>query len=81
MERIEFEELAGRIEGLAQALLRLTAALEASGAVHGPTLEAGWQLAVAEPPDTRTRQVARQTLLRLAGATRDARRWRGAASP
>lgn len=78
MEHTEFDELAGRIEGVAQALLRLTAELEMARGIDGPRLSAGWRRAVTDKPAAKARETARQTLLQLAGALDEARHWRDA---
>jgi len=44
----DFDELAGRINGMGQALLRLTAELEMQGVIAGPRVSAAWRRA-AEP--------------------------------
>ena len=38
-----FDELAGRIDGLAHALLRLTAELEMQGLIDGPRVSQAWR--------------------------------------
>lgn len=45
MDARNFDELAGRIEGIGQALLHLTAALEMGGAIDGRRLAQGWRRA------------------------------------
>lgn len=44
----QFDELAGRIDGLAQAVLRLTAQLETDGFIFGPRLAQAWREARPE---------------------------------
>lgn len=39
----DFDELAGRINGIGQALLRLTAELEMQGVIDGPRVSATWR--------------------------------------
>jgi hypothetical protein len=46
MDEKLFDELAGRIDGVGQALLRLTAALEMQGVIDGPLVSEGWRGAV-----------------------------------
>jgi hypothetical protein len=73
----EFEELAGRIDGIAQAVLRLTAALEIAGLIDGPQLSEWWRTARPEHLATDTiRQAARRTLLEMTQALDDARQAR-----
>ncbi|MFZ7336154.1 hypothetical protein ACLS0R_07760 [Comamonas jiangduensis] len=48
MNTQQLENLTGRIDGLAQALLRLTAQLEMQGYVDGPQLSQAWQAARPE---------------------------------
>ena len=60
-------DLAGRIEGIAQALLRLTALLEMQGLIEGPHISSLWKEAVSErSANTVLRKSARKTLLHLA---------------
>ncbi len=69
-----FDELAGRIDGLGQALLRLTAALEMQGVIDGPLVSERWREAARGCPDDSTmHRSARKTLLQLAELLEDAR--------
>lgn len=77
MNTPDFDELAGRIEGIAQALLRLAAALEMQGLIDGSQLSGLWQKAVhPHSAGTPLRAAARKTLQDLAWALDDARRSR-----
>ncbi len=70
----EFNELAGRIEGVAQALLRLAGVLEQARIIDGPRLSALWTGAV--PPhgaESVLRHSARRTLLDLEHALQQSR--------
>lgn len=78
MDERDFDELAGRIEGLARALLHTVAALEAAGVMDGPRLAGAWRSGAPArhtPPVLRT---AARTLRELARALDDARSWRQA---
>lgn len=67
MNSTTLEELAGRVDGVAQALLRLTAQLEVAGVIHGPRVCESWRqarpesLAVDQPL-----QASRKVLMQLA---------------
>lgn len=75
----EFDELAGRIEGVARALLHLTAELEDRRVIDGPRLSRGWRRALrARQQDTPLRTAASRTLRELAQALDDARSLRQA---
>lgn len=77
MDTKDFDELAGRIEGIAKALLRLTAALEQRGVIDGHQLSIAWRDSVpAHTADTPLRAAARKTLQELALSLDDARRSR-----
>ena len=72
MQTRDFEELAGRIEGVAQALLHLTAGLEMRGIIDGPRLAQAWR--TAQSPNVQpVLETARHTLRELAQALDDAR--------
>lgn len=45
MDTNQFEELAGRIDGVAQALLRITAELEGARLIDGPRISGALRLA------------------------------------
>lgn len=65
MDTKAFDELAGRVDGVAQALLRITAELEVARLIDGPRLAQAWrgarpeQLAV-EPQLQASRRVLQQ---------------------
>lgn len=74
MDDNQFDELAGRIEGISQALLRLAAALEMQAIIDGPALSLAWQASVPDrTANTPLRSTARTTLLQMARALDDAR--------
>lgn len=61
------KDLAGRVEGVAQALLQLVATLEMAGVIDGSLVSARWRAAVSEQSAKSTlRQSARKALLNLA---------------
>lgn len=69
-----FDELAGRIEGVAQAVLQLSAMLEMQGVIDGPLLSNRWRDAIPHRnADTELRQAALRTLQDLARSLEDAR--------
>lgn len=76
-----FDELAGRIDGIGQALLRMTAELEMQGVIDGPRVSAAWlQVAERRPETSDLLRSAHKTLRQLAlmlDEARDARqsRW------
>ncbi|KAB2905581.1 MAG: hypothetical protein F9K35_01520 [Burkholderiaceae bacterium] len=72
MERRDFDELAGRVEGVAQALLYLTAELEMRGVIDGPRLAQAWRTAQG-PNVLPALETARHTLHELAQALDEAR--------
>lgn len=72
----DFDELAGRIEGVARALLHTVARLEAAGIMDGPGLSGEWRRAGQAAGATHAQQTAARTLRELAQALDDARRHR-----
>jgi len=46
MDPNEFEELAGRVDGVARAVMHLAAALEMQGVIDGPHLSRMWRASV-----------------------------------
>lgn len=74
MDEKLFDELAGRIDGIGQALLRLTAELEMQGIIDGPRVSAAWRRA-AQPYtlDTAMHRSAYTTLQLLTKLLDDAR--------
>jgi len=75
-----FDELAGRIEGLARAVLVLADMLEAQADVDGPTLSARWRRSVAARASAPSLATARRTLLELAAQLDEARATRATAA-
>lgn len=75
MEAREFDELAGRIEGVGRALLHLCAELEMSKLIDGPRLSQAWQDALPAN-GLPALETARRSLQELARALDDARRTR-----
>ena len=74
MSTEHINELAGRIEGLSWAVLRLTAALEVKGLIDGPQLSKAWRGSLASrSEDTQMRRDAREYLEKLAALLDDAR--------
>ncbi|MHC3433677.1 hypothetical protein [Delftia lacustris] len=72
MQTREFDELAGRIEGVGQALLYLTAELEMRGFIDGLRVTQAWRSA-QRPNVLPVLETARRTLCELAQALDDAR--------
>ena len=68
-----FDELAGRIEGLARAVLLLARMMERETDMDGLTLSRQWRESVASEPGNHTQGTARKTLHELAQALDDAR--------
>lgn len=82
MTHQEFSELAGRIEGVARALMYTISALEDAGHINGPALCA--LLRQAQPRSHRSSQtleVSARTLAEIAQALDDARSHRSARYP
>lgn len=74
MSTTEFDELAGRIDGIGQALLRLTAELEMQGVIDGSRVSAAWRtVADRRPEPTAVHRIAHKTLAQLAHMLDDAR--------
>lgn len=84
MDINQFDELAGRIDGIGQALLRLTAELEMQGVIDGSRVCAAWmQVAQRRPETTDVHRSAHKTLAQLAQMLDEARgarlsRWKPA---
>ena len=74
METTDFDELAGRIDGIGQALLRLTAELEMQGLIDGTRVSAAWTRA-AQPHsgDKAVHHSSHKTLAQLAQMLDEAR--------
>ena len=71
----DFDELAGRIEGIGRALLLVVSALETRGIIDGPLTAETWrqELPAVHTPQLQT---AHKTLQELAQALDDARSYR-----
>ena len=74
MGTADFDELAGRIEGMSRAVLHIAAALEIAGLIDGPRLSQGWRSGLPGPG----LEVANRTLQELARALDGARSQRQA---
>ncbi|WP_291517514.1 hypothetical protein [Acidovorax sp.] len=74
MDTADFDELAGRLEGVSRAVLHIAAALEIKGIIDGPQLSQAWRSALPLPGF----DVAGRTLQELALALDDARSQRQA---
>lgn len=72
MDTRDFDELAGRIEGVGNALLLLCGQLEMAGVIDGPRLSQAWR-AARRPDVLPALETARVTLQELAQALDDAR--------
>lgn len=75
MSEIEFDELAGRIDAVAKAMLQVTARLEMNGIIDGPQTSQAWRQAV-RPGRTTAHTTSHRILQELADALDDARRSR-----
>lgn len=73
MDPTQFDELAGRIEGLARAVVVLTQTMERETNMDGLTLSRHWREAVAQESSSHTQRTARTTLHELAQALDDVR--------
>lgn len=72
MEQLNLDEMAGRIDGLARALLQLTAALEMAQVIDGPRLSQAWRGAVSDLAEPKL-LASRQVLLEMADRLDEAR--------
>lgn len=72
MEERTLDTLAGRVDGVARALLRLTAALEMAQVIDGPRLSQAWRESVLEQADP-AMAASRQVLLEMADLLDEAR--------
>ncbi|TJZ67460.1 hypothetical protein [Chitiniphilus eburneus] len=74
MEDREFDELAGRIEGVAKMVLHLVVALEDAGHINGPQYADGLRRAI-QPDDKSPSHlaIAQRTVIELADALDEAR--------
>ena len=67
MDQRELDELDGRIDGIGQALLRLTAELEMQGLIDGSRISAAWRtVADRRPETTAVHHSAHKTLVQMA---------------
>lgn len=73
MQADEFDELAGRIEGLARAVVLLASSTERETNMDGLTLTRQWREAVEPQAETALRRSAHKTLHELAQALDGAR--------
>lgn len=74
MSTKDFDELAGRIDGIGQALLRLASVLEVQGVIDGPQVSATWmQVAERRPETTAVHRSAHNTLRQMAQMLDEAR--------
>lgn len=81
MQADEFDELAGRIEAIAQAVLHLAAMLEMQNIIDGPQFSQWMRESVPEhTTSTALRHTARKTLQEMAQALDDARSSRQSSS-
>lgn len=77
MQDEAFDKLAGRIDGIGQALLRLTAELEVQGLMDGSRVSAAWRdVADRRPEESPVHRSAHNTLRQLAQMLDDARQAR-----
>lgn len=76
MDMQDFDELAGRIEGVARALLHTVAELETAGMVNGPRLSGAWRQGAPTAAGPGVLQTAGRTLRELAEALDGARNHR-----
>lgn len=82
MDDEAIEDLQGRVDAVAQALLRLAAELEMTGLIDGPRLGAAWR-AHQPPPDAppALRAASLRTLAQMADVLDAARAVRQSRSP
>lgn len=77
MDDRDFDELAGRLEGISRAVLHLAAALEQINVIDGSQLAQAWCDSIPDHnAGTPLRVTARKTLTELAAALDDARSFR-----
>lgn len=73
MENRDFDELAGRIEGVARAVLLLAQMMERETCMDGLTLTRQWRESLAPLGDADIPSTAHKTLVQMAQALDDAR--------
>ncbi len=79
MSELEFNELAGRIEGIGKCVLHLVAMLEEAEIINGPRFADGLRTAVRPGQHSPAHlEAAARTLQELAAALGEARSWRRA---
>lgn len=79
MDTQDFDELAGRIDAIAQALLRVVSALEMEGIIDGPHIADQWRRVRTEPrAQGPQEQASRRTLHKMADLLDQARQARSA---
>lgn len=79
MDAKDFDELAGRIDAIGQAVLRLAAELEMQGVIDGTRVSAAWQhVADGRIEDTTMHRSSDSMLRQLAQLLDDARNSRQA---
>ncbi|SCU73308.1 conserved hypothetical protein [Cupriavidus necator] len=76
MAEPEFNEVAGRIEGVSRCVLRLVETLAMTGVIDGPRFADGLRTAVRPNCSPAHLEVAARTLQELAASLDDARSWR-----
>lgn len=77
MNADEFEQLAGRIEGLARMVLHLVARLEDGGVIDGPAMAEGLRHSIVLNSGAGgVMAIAQRTLENAANTLDEARRWR-----
>ena len=73
MQTEEFDELAGRIEGVARAVLLLAEMMERETCMDGPTLTRQWRESIAPQTEPGLMDAACKTLQDMAQSLDDAR--------
>lgn len=73
MNESDFDELAGRIEGLSRAVLALAAMMERETDMDGMTLTRQWRESIGPEAEPAVNRIARRTLHELAQSLDDAR--------
>lgn len=74
MDTTQLDELSGRIDGIGQALLRVTAELEMQGIIDGSRVSAAWRtVADRRPETTAVHHSAHSTLRQLSQMLDEAR--------
>lgn len=77
MDSRDFNELAGRIDAMGHALLRVVAELEVAQVIDGPRVSQAWRQVVAQQrPEDERQEVIQALLHRMADLLDDARQHR-----